>query len=236
MSPTAQAFATSGCAVIDRLLDPQTVAALRDACEPLLADGPGSQPGVRRVLDRNPVLADIIRSSPIPTLARTVVGSGVRVVRSILFDKTASTNWLVPWHQDAAIAVRHRVEADGFGPWSIKQGEPHCRPPREILDSIVVIRVHLDAVDGSNGPLRIVPNSHRQGLLESSEISRLVSAVGFVECHTDAGGIVLLHPHSVHSSPRATHPARRRVLHLECTRAELPDGLQWAEGFPLDGP
>jgi len=158
------------------------------------------------------------------------VGAGARLVRSILFDKTPSANWSVPWHQDAVIAVRERLDVPGFAPWSVKDGEPHCRPPREILDSIVVVRVNLDACGPENGPLRIVPGSHRSGILREDAVAALAAKGLLVECCTGAGGVVALYPHTVHSSPRCETPLRRRVLHLEFSNLDLPGGLRWAEG------
>ena len=58
-----------------------------------------------------------------------LLGTDARVVRSLLVAKTPAANWKVPGHQDLTIAVRQRVEADGFGPWPVKAGIPHVRPP-----------------------------------------------------------------------------------------------------------
>lgn len=158
-----------------------------------------------------------------------LAGSKARIVRSILFDKSAGSNWLVPWHQDATIAVRERRDAPGFGPWSIKEGVPHCRPPRDVLESLVVIRVALDACGPANGPLQMVPGSHKDGLLTPAALSARVAEGPVIECCTGAGGVVLMRSHTVHSSAKAIVPSRRRVLHLEVTPMVLPAGLQWAE-------
>lgn len=222
-------FHHTGCAVLDGIVDAPTVAELREACEPLLMGERGPRPGVRRVLERAPKVWEIVRASPIVSLARGVAGAQAQVVRSILFDKTEMTNWLVPWHQDATIAVKERVDVPGFGPWSVKDGEAHSRPPRNILDGVLVLRVHLDDVGADNGPLRVVPGSHAEGLLPAAEVDRVAGAMAYVECCTKAGGVVLMRPHSVHASPKAIRPARRRVLHLEWSADELPGGLEWAE-------
>lgn len=222
-------FGPTGCAVLEGIVDHAVVAALREACEPLLMGERGPKPGVRRVLERAPKVWEIVRASPIVPLARGVAGDKAQVVRSILFDKTEQTNWLVPWHQDATIAVREHLEVPGFGPWSMKDGEAHCRPPRNILDGVLVLRVHLDDVGADNGPLRVVPGSHAAGLLPAAEVDRVAKEATYLECCTKAGGVVLMRPHSVHASPKATRPQRRRVLHLEWSVDELPGGLAWAE-------
>jgi hypothetical protein len=224
-------FKLTGCAVLDAFVPESTVASLREACESLLTGEHGPRPGVRRVLARSPSVGAILRDSPIPTLARRTAGDQARIVRSILFDKTAQTNWLVPWHQDASIALRERLDVEGFGPWSVKDGEVHCQPPVAILDGVLVLRIHLDAVGPDNGPLRVVPGSHLHGLLRQADLDRAVSESHHIECCTGTGGVVLMRPHSVHSSPKATRPSRRRVLHLEWSASELPVGLVWAEAF-----
>ncbi|MDE1176693.1 MAG: hypothetical protein PW789_08795 [Edaphobacter sp.] len=52
----------------------------------------------------------------------SILGDEAFPVRGILFDKQDGANWKVPWHQDVTIAVREHVEADGYGPWSMKAG------------------------------------------------------------------------------------------------------------------
>ncbi len=217
----------------ERVLGLADTEELRQLCNPLLASrevGGRLRPGLRRVLEREPRLIAVLTRTAVPRLMAALAGPGGVVVRSILFDKSPESNWLVPWHQDAAVAVRTRVEVAGFGPWSIKDGEPHCRPPRAVLDRIIVLRLHLDDCGPQNGPLRVVPRSHEDGLLDDAGIQACVGRGPVVECCTPAGGVVLMRPHTVHSSPKSVSPTRRRVLHLEFTGAVLPEGLEWAEG------
>lgn len=229
-------FAGDGVLVLDRLLDDATVNSITNACEPLLRAGPpdSKRPGVRRVFSLAPLARDLVATSPIPELAQRLCNARARVVRTILFDKSPDANWLVPWHQDAAIAVRERIDVEGFGPWSVKDGEPHCRPPRAILDSILVLRVHLDDCGPENGPLRVIPGSHHRGLLASSELDRAAASGPVLECCTPTGGAVVMRPHTLHASPKAASPTRRRVLHLEFSPLDLPGGLSWAEGDTLE--
>jgi len=154
-------------------------------------------------------------------------------VRSILFNNSATNNWLGPWHQDATIAVKSRCEVAGFAPWSIKEGEHHCRRSPEILANILVVRIHLDPCGESNGPLRVVPRSHRFGLVEAKQLDSLVETGPHITCTVDEGGLVVMRPHTMHASSRATQPARWRVLHLEFCAKELPSPLRWAEEVHL---
>lgn len=176
----------------------------------------------------------VLAMTPVPQLVRSIAGPGARVVRSLIFDKTPDANWLVPWHQDAVIAVAERREVPGYGPWSMKDGEPHCTPPNEVLESLVTIRIHLDACPSDAGPLRGVQSSHRMGVLGDdeldAEVARGVDRGRIIEAVTDVGGVVIMSPLTIHSSPKATRTTgRRRVLHLDCSDIDLPAGLSWGE-------
>lgn len=219
-----------GYACAGQIIDDATTSALTDEIDRLLLDGDRRRPGVRRVIDRSPAIAACVAASSIDQLPRAVAGQGARIIRSLIFDKTPETNWLVPWHQDPTIAVRERYDINGYGPWNNKDGVPHCQPPLEILRSIVVIRIHLDDCPVEKGPLRVIPRSHRLGVLDDQRIDELAAAGPIVDCTARRGDAVLLTPLTIHSSAKATAPhARRRVLHLEYSAASLPMPLRWAE-------
>lgn len=89
-------------------------------------------------------------------LVRTVLGENAQVVRGILFDKTASANWVLGWHQDNKIAVELRGNRpEGFRSWSVMEGVAHCKPPQSVLERCLAVRIHLDDCDSSNGALRV---------------------------------------------------------------------------------
>ena len=152
-----------------------------------------------------------------------------RPVRSILFDKTADSNWLVPWHQDLTIALAQAHERPGWGPWSVKRGVPHARPPAGVLESMITLRLHLDDCPMANGALRIVPGSHRLGVIAAADIAGLREARGEVVCEAAAGTVLFMRPLLLHASSKSTAPARRRVLHVEYAAMDLPAPLRWAE-------
>ncbi len=136
-------------------------------------------------------------------------------VRGIYFDKTPEANWLVPWHQDLSIAVKQRLDVSGYGPWSTKEGVPHVQPPAELLEAMVTLRLHLDNCDESNGPLRVIPGSHRMGRLEAADIVKTRSNQKEVICSMQAGDALLMRPLLLHASSEASVPVHRRVIHLE---------------------
>jgi ectoine hydroxylase-related dioxygenase (phytanoyl-CoA dioxygenase family) len=223
-------FRTTGIEVIDPFLDDRTVDALIGLVEPLLRSADRRRPGVRRVLHKEPRIADVLRQSPAMDLIESIGGPACHIIRAVLFDKTPETNWMVPWHQDATIAVTDRLDVPGFGPWAVKDGEHHCQPPLDVLESIFTLRLHLDPCAPETGPLRVVAGSHLAGLLDDQALADSVRDGTIFEAITGRGGAIFTTPLAVHSSPKATSPtARRRVLHLDCSAAHLPGGLRFAE-------
>lgn len=152
-----------------------------------------------------------------------MVGQRYFPVRGLLFDKTPESNWKVPWHQDLSIAVAARVEAPGFGPWSVKDGVVHVQPPVEVLETMITLRLHLDDCGPDNGPLRVLPGTHALG-----KVAAPPENVSEVVCCLPAGGALLMRPLLLHASSPAVAPGRRRVIHLEFASGALPGGLEWA--------
>jgi ectoine hydroxylase-related dioxygenase (phytanoyl-CoA dioxygenase family) len=135
----------------------------------------------------------------------------------------------VPWHQDVTIAVRERVDAAGFGPWSIKQGVTHVQPPSGILAQMISVRLHLDDCPECNGALRVLPGSHAAGKLTAAQVDLAVRSRAPVVCEVGAGGALLMRPLLLHASPAAREPGHRRVVHLDFAAHPLPCGLHWHE-------
>lgn len=232
MRSTLDIFRRDGLAVLPRALAPATVDEIQELCDPLLVNGTTRRPGVRRVLGREPRLTEVLLRGEVGALMHDLCGAEGMIVRAILFDKTPETNWLVPWHQDATIAVAERIELPGFGPWAVKDGEYHCQPTIEVMESIVTLRIHVDANTAANGPLRVIRGSHRLGLLNAADLQAVVARGDIVEALVPRGGVVMTTPLAVHSSLKSTDTtARRRVLHLDISTFELPGGLRWAEAL-----
>jgi Phytanoyl-CoA dioxygenase (PhyH) len=215
-------FATDGALRLSGVLDASDLRRLQEAIGGLPLD----QAGIR--LQGLPALRPFLTSpGPIWKVAAFVLGVAAQPVRAILFDKTALTNWGLPWHQDRTIAVTHRVDVDGFGPWTVKAGLLHVAPPYDVLAGMVTLRVHLDAVPESNAPLLIAPGSHLLGRIPETELKSIVQTCGVAVCVAEAGDIWLYSTPIVHSSEAASVPARRRVLQVDFSAADLPDGLNW---------
>lgn len=80
-----------------------------------------SKAGARHLLGM-PIVRELASDARMLTLAGELVGPSPRPFRATLFDKSSDANWLVVWHQDTALPLRHRVDAPGWGPWSTKAG------------------------------------------------------------------------------------------------------------------
>ena len=231
----AQGIETDGFALVPAAVDEDEIAALIAAIETLAekqkSKGIAEIYALRNLLE-SPVICDFAASPVMRRLVTPIIGAGAFAVRGIFFDKTPGANWKVNWHQDLAIAARERRDAAGFGAWSEKAGVVHVQPPPELLARMITIRVHLDDCPPENGPLRVLPGSHRGGRLRDADISDWRRRTAEIVCAVPRGGAMLMRPLLLHASSPSEHPARRRVLHLEYADENLPDGLQWRRRAP----
>jgi ectoine hydroxylase-related dioxygenase (phytanoyl-CoA dioxygenase family) len=179
-----------------------------------IAGSERSRAGVRHLM-RNEAVARFARKQRLLELATAALASTAVPYRATLFDKSPGANWLVVWHQDTALPLRHRREAPGWGPWSTKAGVLYAHAPATALHQVVALRVHLDDSTSQNGPLRVIPGSHERGVLSDAAIQDLVTRTRAHECPVPRGGVLVMRPLLVHASSKSVVPASRRVLHLE---------------------
>ncbi len=180
---------------------------------------------VRNLRERSSLLEALSYADALVSL----LPSGMRPVRSLLFDKTKSENWPVMWHQDLTIAVAEKLSVPGYGPWSCKEGLPHVQPPVSLLEHMVTIRLHLDETAEANGALRVIPGSHRFGIISPERLNAYDKG-NFVSCECRPGDALLMSPLILHSSCRSADPDRRRVIHFEFAReGDLDPLLEWFE-------
>ncbi|WP_435005307.1 phytanoyl-CoA dioxygenase family protein [Tundrisphaera lichenicola] len=230
----AESVGRDGFAVIPDILPPRDVDTLIEAVD---RAGPSDALlrrveevyGMRDLLRAIPEVRSLAGSGAILDLVDSVLGPGAFAVRGLLFDKTEGANWGVPWHQDLTIAVRQRAVSEGYGPWTVKAGITHVRPPIGVLERMLTIRVHLDDCGAGRGPLRVIPGSHRGGRLDVEATRNQLAVQPAVECLVPRGGVVIMRPLLLHASSAATEPQRRRVLHLEYAAHPLPGGVEWFE-------
>ena len=214
-----------GFAVVPSIIPAETISSVADALEQSRPSRKGA--GIRNVL-RIPALRALAESAAIFALAKTVLGENAVPIRATLFDKSADSNWLVLWHQDTALPLREKRNVAGWGPWSVKEGVICAHAPAKALQQVLAVRVHLDDSNEANGPLRVLPSTHKLGVLSDDQIEDLVKTTVAIECHVEIGGILLMRPLLVHASSKARSDAPRRVVHIEYAAS-----LSCGEGLDL---
>ncbi|HLG55316.1 MAG TPA: phytanoyl-CoA dioxygenase family protein [Vicinamibacterales bacterium] len=186
--------------------------------------------GARHVLNV-PVVQRLATDPRLIRLAGRVVGPAPVPFRAMLFDKSAESNWLVVWHQDTALPLRERVAGSEWGPWSEKSGVLYAHAPAWALDTVIALRVHLDDSTAENGPLRVLPATHKGGVLSDEVMRQLARDIAPVECQAASGGVVAMRPLTVHASSKASGGSPRRVLHIEyAASVYLGAGIELAIG------
>jgi hypothetical protein len=238
-------FDRDGYVIIDGVLPPDRVAELIEVtriCSSTARDGVlergGEVYGVRDLIWQVPEIPRLAQSPDLLEIVEAILGPGAFVVRGLFFDKTLSTNWNLPWHQDLTIAVCARRDVAGFGPWTRKAGIPHVHAPAQYLERMVTLRLHLDDCAAHSGPMRTLPGSHNNGKLDASAVAAWSARAGeiAVDCVVPAGGAVVMRPLLLHASASGTRDGHRRVIHLEYAAEPLPDGLEWYEnGIDVSG-
>jgi hypothetical protein len=173
-------------------------------------------------------LEHIRLSKAVASLAARELGPDARAVRALLFDKHEANNWALGWHQDRTIAVKERIEIQGFGPWTVKAGTVHVAPPITLLERMVTVRVHFDPVAQDNAPLLVAPGSHRRGIIAERDIELVVAECGEYACLAEAGDVWMYATPILHASARAARTRRRRVLQIDYSADNLLGGLEWA--------
>lgn len=189
--------------------------------------------GARNILSLWPEAATIWQQPPLPKILTELLGPGFGLVRGLYFDKPPENTWALPWHKDMTIAVRdNRLGGAAFAKPTVKAGVPHVEAPVQVLERMATARIHLDDVTEENGPLRVIPGSHRTG------ISMELGDVAPQSILAAAGDVLLMRPLLAHASNRslAGTDRHRRILHLEFAAAgELPDGYEWHEFRRFEG-
>jgi ectoine hydroxylase-related dioxygenase (phytanoyl-CoA dioxygenase family) len=187
-----------------------------------------SRAGIRHLMSDSGV-AMLANDPRLVGIASEILGNHSFPFRATLFDKSPDANWLVTWHQDTALPLRTRKEAPGWGPWSLKEGISYAHAPTHALDQVVALRLHLDASTEQNGPLRVLPGTHKLGVLTDDEVFELAAERPALDCLADPGAVLAMRPLLIHSSSKSHNGAPRRVLHIEyASSISIGDGLELA--------
>jgi hypothetical protein len=183
--------------------------------------------GDRRLLLQNWCADAALQLRKNPAIARRVPRGHV-AVQCTFFEKSFAKNWLVPIHQDLSIPVADRVLDDRLQGWSVKDGQLFVQAPVDLLANMVALRIHLDACSHDDGPLLVVPGSHRLGHLQPDSACEVRRSSQEYVCTADVGDAMLMRPLLLHASTKSKGSSRRRVLHFLFGPADPGYGLRWA--------
>jgi ectoine hydroxylase-related dioxygenase (phytanoyl-CoA dioxygenase family) len=161
-------------------------------------------PKIQRIKKPNrvdPYYRALAAHSRLINIVSRIIGPDIRLNHSKINMKTARVGAALEWHQDWAFA-------------------PHSNM------STCVVSVMIDACHDENGPVLVVPGSHRGRLLEHHLDGVFVGAViddgGDMPDYATAeallgaaGSIAIHHPMAVHGSAANRSGAPRRILFLE---------------------
>lgn len=165
-------------------------------------------PRVRRIkepIDRDPLFWELLRSSGVIDPVKQLIGPNLRLHGSKLNMKSAGYGSPVEWHQD----------------WAFY---PHTN------EGVLAIGVMLDDVTLENGPLQIIPGSHRGPIYNHQIDGFFVGAIDVVNAGLDvskavaltatAGSMTIHHVRAVHGSALNVSGRPRRMLFYEIAAAD----------------
>jgi hypothetical protein len=233
----SEALDRNGFTLLGEVFDGAEIVELANELSQVLAIA-SSEPGAirsyagcvyaaRNVLDLFPAAIEVWQREPLLEVLTETLGSGFGLVRGLYFDKPPERSWSLPWHKDLTIAVeRNDLPSEHFLHPTYKAGVAHVEAPRELLESMLTLRIHLDPVTPENGPLRVITGSHRHDEAANDDDG----AMQAILCQR--GDVLAMRPLLSHASgnsvPGTTR--HRRVLHLEfAADRHLPDGYAWHE-------
>ena len=165
-------------------------------------------PRVRRLRDavnRDPVFWEVIRDQGVIGPVSQLIGPDIRLYGSKINMKLGGFGSPVEWHQD----------------WAYY---PHTS------DDLLAIGVMIDDVTPENGPLLVLPGSHRGPLHDHHSDGYFVGAIEGIERKVDvstavplmgrAGSMTIHHARTVHGSASNRSSIARRMLFYELAAAD----------------
>lgn len=172
-------------------------------------------PRVRRIKKPHlvhPVFNEILHSATLIDILQKLIGPNVRLHGSKLNIKAPEYGSPVEWHQD----------------WAFY---PHTN------DDILAIGVMLDDMLPENGPLLVLPGTHKGPAYDHHAEGRFCGAMdptatqldfaGAVQCTGKAGSASFHHVRLVHGSAQNTSKRPRQLLLFECADADAWPLVNW---------
>lgn len=214
-----------GAIVVPNILSPEEVQRLRRVTDDMVEKSrahtthtdiydledthSAAQPRVRRIKQPHivdPAYGDLVRHPRILAVLRDLWGPAIRFDTAKLNLKSAGYGAAVEWHQD----------------WAFY---PHTN------DDLAAVGVMLDDIDGDNGPMQVVPGSHKGPVFDHHADGVFCGAIDARTpglrlqdaraCTGGAGAITIHHVRAVHGSApnRSGRPRRFLLLQYRCADA-----------------
>ena len=219
-------YRENGYLLVENVLDAATLAKMRRGIADLVAKAAGvkthndiydlepthtpENPRVRRIKTPHkvdPFFMEVVRQPGMTSILKALLGTDIRLHGSKLNVKAPKYGSPVEWHQD----------------WAFY---PHTN------DDILAIGVMLDDVELENGPLLVMPGTHRIdkvwnhhldgrfcGAMDPTNTPELDYSKA-VPCVGKAGSCSFHHVRLVHGSAQNTSDKPRQLLLYECTAAD----------------
>ncbi len=212
--------------IVDHVYSDQEVDLINSLLERFLVNKPSDTTySIRQLLKNVPELKPLLNSKKLGEVLEQYGLNFSDCSKGIFFDKPEGFNWFVGYHQDLSISVKEKLEANGFSKWTTRDGQVGVIPPVKILENTLTVRVHLDDVTKDNGALRVVPESHQEGIQRVDGVDTNKEVL----CEVNSGGVLLMSPLTFHASNKSDSQSRRRIIHLEFCKEELTGGVKWLE-------
>ena len=187
-----------------------------------------SRAGMRHAL-KHPAIQFMAHDPRLQAIARGVLGCDPFPSSATLFDKPAVSNWLVVRHQDTALPRGERHEIPQLGPRCVEDGVIYGHAVANAPSGIVAPRFDLDDSGSENGPLRVLPATHRMGVLTGERIQGLSTQQPVVDYRVRRDGIAVLRTLRIHASSKSRSTGPRRMLQIRsAASASVPDGPELA--------
>lgn len=219
-----QFYRDNGYVVVENVLDAAMLSRIKAVVADILAGARGlakhtdvydlepthrpDQPRVRRIKKPhlvNAVFREILHTPVLLDVLRKLLGPDVRLHGSKLNTKAAGYGSPVEWHQD----------------WAFY---PHTN------DDVLAIGLMLDDVAMENGPMLVLPGTHRGPTYDHHADGRFCGAMNpgavpldfskAVPCLGKAGSASFHHVRLVHGSAENTSSRERQLLLYECSAAD----------------
>jgi phytanoyl-CoA hydroxylase len=217
-------YRDNGYLVVENVLSPPQVAALRREVEELVAGSAEVQehtevydleethtlqrPRVRRIKTPHRWMSsvdELVTDPKLVGILTRLIGPGVRFQTSKLNMKAAGFGAPVEWHQD----------------WAFY---PHTN------DDLLAVGIMLDDVDAENGPMLVIPGSHRGPVYDHHRDGYFCGAIDPQACALDvsqavavtapAGSMSFHHVRLLHGSALNRSAHDRRLLLLQYTAVD----------------